>query len=147
MEKSKENAEVYKRCSCGLTFTKEEWEKLEPGGEQLTEDETGRYRTEYRHCRCGSTIGIETKRTGDDMTPEERQSKLDKIEVLAALDPGPDSPAGRLLRRLCEEIEAYEREHSKLMFCTCGVNLGKVSSEEAQRHMREHLGPEAGHDA
>lgn len=51
----------FKTCGCGATYaTREDWNRLEFAGEQHTEDETGRYRLEMRHCgSCASTLGID----------------------------------------------------------------------------------------
>ncbi len=49
-----------KTCSCcGIKHSKESWEELKHIGDQLTEDETGKYRLELRNCHCGTTLGIE----------------------------------------------------------------------------------------
>lgn len=52
---------AHKTCSCGRTFSEEEWLKLPLCGEILTEEDAEHYRLELRHCHCASTIGVETK--------------------------------------------------------------------------------------
>lgn len=53
--------DAFKICGCGRIFTRAAFDALPACGEQITEDEGGRYRLELRHCSCGSTIGIEAK--------------------------------------------------------------------------------------
>lgn len=45
------------------------------------------------------------------MTPEEYKQKLARAEELSALDPEPNSPEGRDLIALADELEQYERVH------------------------------------
>ncbi len=55
----------WKRCTCcQAVYSQAEWTALPYVGEQDTEDDTGRYRTEYRNCTgtgCGTTLAIEEK--------------------------------------------------------------------------------------
>lgn len=50
-----------KRGACGRVYaTRADWQRLPFLGDQFTEDETGRYRSEMRNCdACKSTIAIE----------------------------------------------------------------------------------------
>lgn len=51
---------AYKTCGCGRSYqTKADWKKLEYAGFQITDDETGWYKLEMRHCACNSTLGME----------------------------------------------------------------------------------------
>lgn len=49
---------IFKRCRCGRTFTKAQWEELPYVGVQPTYDERGSM-LELRNCPCGSTIAVE----------------------------------------------------------------------------------------
>jgi len=52
---------VFKTHGCGRSFTREEWDALPHAFDFPTEDETGKYLLESRHCPCKSTLGIEYK--------------------------------------------------------------------------------------
>jgi len=53
---------VFKKCTCGVEYSKEEWEQLEHCGSQIYDDENGAFiHLKMRHCaKCGSTIGVDT---------------------------------------------------------------------------------------
>ena len=53
-------AKPLKRCSCGASYSKKEWETLQYVGKQVTEDDNHVFTLELRNCsKCLSTIGIE----------------------------------------------------------------------------------------
>lgn len=54
-------ANVIKKCSCGKTYTREQWAKLKLVGHGQG--------LEYRNCTCGSTIAIEIEeQKGEERT-------------------------------------------------------------------------------
>lgn len=59
-------AGTFKRCSCGRPWTWAGWQSLPLGGLQHTEDETGHFLTEHRHCPCGSTLAVEYRPSGEE---------------------------------------------------------------------------------
>ncbi len=55
-----------KRCSCGRTFTRQEWEGLpllglQPPGESPQGQGHLWYGQELRNCPCGSTLAVEVE--------------------------------------------------------------------------------------
>lgn len=65
----------FKKCSCGKTYSKAEWEALPLLGCQPTEEDDFAYVLEMKNCTsCGSTITIEHK--------YERKAKVMKVEIL-----------------------------------------------------------------
>lgn len=56
---------VVHTCSCGATYTLEEWHTLELSGVVTFGDGADPPATEMRHCHCGSTRAIEIDRVGN----------------------------------------------------------------------------------
>jgi len=54
---------THKRCTCcGHHYSAAAWCVLPYRGEQLSEDETGKYSLELRNCtKCSTTLGVERK--------------------------------------------------------------------------------------
>ena len=58
-------SEIIKKCGCGREYSFAEWQKLPIShiicSKQYHDYVKGEPDTEFRHCVCGSTIGIEIK--------------------------------------------------------------------------------------
>jgi len=55
---------VIKRCGCGASYSKQEWEGLPSKGVQVTEDAQNVYHLELKNCsRCTSTLAMDEQVT------------------------------------------------------------------------------------
>jgi hypothetical protein len=91
-----------KRCGCGAVYSTEaDWRGLPFHANQITSDDTDSYRTEYRHCGCGSTIAIEIRLVECGRCNENRAEPGDEL-CKACADSGCEICGGKLSTKFAD---------------------------------------------